>query len=116
MTDLRRLREHLGAAGIADGAGEFSIDAARARDKLRDFQLADPRLYVALVVQAATLAGAGRIDFTLDSDDLIAAFDGHPFAADDLADLYAHVFRDPTTPTQRALQRRGRHGGRQQRG
>lgn len=105
MADLDALRADLGRGSSVAGDGEFTIDSQRARDKLRDFQLAEPRVYVVLLVQVATLVGATKISFTLDSNDLIAEFDGRPFTYNEAEDLYAQIFIDARTAEQRARQR-----------
>jgi len=80
--------------GVVDSEGRFTLDPAKAREKMRRFQLADPRRYVLELVQAAHLRGATRIDFRIDADDMRMRFDGRPFAADELSNLYASLFAD----------------------
>lgn len=43
--------------------GRFTIDQAKARDKLRDYQLVDPHAWVLLVVELAALLGARAVYF-----------------------------------------------------
>ncbi|EDM78932.1 hypothetical protein PPSIR1_03648 [Plesiocystis pacifica SIR-1] len=79
-----------------DSAGGFSLDRDKARQKMRQFQLADPHRYVLLLVEAAVLAGATRIDFTIDSDDMRMHFDASLDWAD-LDELYTALFVDRST-------------------
>lgn len=84
--------------------GSFTLDPTKARDKLRDHQLADPLAYVLLLVEAATLAGSGRADatpriaFTL-STTSEARFAGVRWRDDELRHPFAAVFRSlPNEP------------------
>ncbi|MEM9457216.1 MAG: hypothetical protein AAGF11_23765 [Myxococcota bacterium] len=93
MTDeLDKLLEELEAVGTVESVGEFTLDRGKARDKMRRFQLADPRSYVLELVQAASLKGARRIRFDIDSRDMKMGFDGRPFTADDFDDIYGAAF------------------------
>jgi len=80
--------------GVVDSEGRFTLDPAKAREKMRRFQLADPRRYVLELVQAAHLRGATKIDVRIDADDMWMRFDGRPFTADELSNLYASLFAD----------------------
>jgi hypothetical protein len=72
--------------------GEFTMDRERARRKMNEFQLADPRAYVLELVQAAVLKGAKRIDFDIDADDLHMVHDGAPYTLQDFEELYQAAF------------------------
>lgn len=92
-----------GAASVAEG--RFSLDAARAFDKLRRFQLADPRRYVALLLRAATLRGATTITARVIEDDVFElTFDGTPFTRDELEGLWLGALGDGHAGTASALQ------------
>lgn len=77
--------------------GSFTLDPTKARDKLRDHQLAEPLAYVLLLVEAATLAGSGRADatpriaFTLATTSE-ARFAGVRWRDDELRNPFAAVF------------------------
>lgn len=81
------LRE-LEAVGTVESEGEFTLDRAKAREKMRRFQLADPRAYVLELVQAASLKGATVVRVTVDSRDMVMELDGRPFSAADFEDVY----------------------------
>jgi hypothetical protein len=85
------LIEQLRSGGVLDGEGGFTLDREKAREKLRQFQLADPRSYVLLLVSAAVMRGATRIDVRIDADDLHLRFD-RSFDAADLDALYTSLF------------------------
>lgn len=92
------------AAGRVDSHGSFSLDPAKAREKLRTFQIAEPHRYVLHLVALAVLRGATRIEFEIDTDDLWARFDGAPLAAEDFEDLYSSSFSAAQTDAERARQ------------
>ena len=105
MATLDDLVADLHADAPLDARGEFSLDAEKAREKLRKFQLAVPEHYVLLLVEAAALRGASLVDLMVDSDDVYLRFDGDPFTAAELDDLYAAIFAESASPTIRARQR-----------
>jgi hypothetical protein len=84
-----------------DSEGSFSLDRDRAREKMRQFQLADPHRYVLLLVEAAILRGASAIDFHIDADDMRMSFDA-ALEWEDLDELYASLFVDRSTVSIRA--------------
>ncbi|PRP93025.1 hypothetical protein ENSA5_45860 [Enhygromyxa salina] len=84
-----------------DSAGSFSLDRDKAREKMRQFQLADPHRYVLLLVEAASLSGATTIVFDIDSDDMRMRFDAALSYAD-LDELYTSLFVDRSTVEIRA--------------
>src|SRR5690606_38543067 len=88
------LMSSLRADGVVDSEGRFTLDREQARSKMQRFQLADARLYVLELVQAAVLRGATAIRFDIDADDMRMRFDGEPFTAGELDDLYGSVFAD----------------------
>ena len=106
MAMLETLIRNLGAQGERRGRGRFSMDTMRAREKLRDYQLAEPHWYVLLLVQAATLLGAERIDFEIDADDMRMRFDTRmlePAAVVGLVDALFVDARDDQTRGRQTL-------------
>lgn len=91
---LDRLVGELEGAGEVVAEGGFTLDRDRAKEKVRDFALEDPNRYVLLLVQAAAAKGASRVGFEIDSDDMRIRFDGEPFTARDLDQLYAEMFSE----------------------
>lgn len=89
--------------GRIDSEGGFSMDRDKAREKMRQYQLAEPGLYVLLLVQAAVRKGAARIDFRIDTDDLRMAFDGAPFTVGDFDGIYNAMFQREASESSRAL-------------
>jgi len=84
----------LAAEGEVEAHGGFSIDKAKAREKMRQFQLSDPRQYVLMLVQAAVHQGATHIEFQIDADDMEVWFDGEGYSKADLDDLFVSMFGD----------------------
>ncbi|MGH1341942.1 MAG: hypothetical protein ACRBN8_10350 [Nannocystales bacterium] len=84
----------LAAGGEVEAHGGFSIDKEKAREKMRQFQLSDPRQYVLMLVQAAVHQGATLIEFQIDASDMEAWFDGEGYSKADLDDLFVSMFGD----------------------
>lgn len=92
------------AEGEVESAGGFTIDKDKARDKMRQFQLSDPRQYVLMLVQAAVHQGATHIEFQIDADDMEVWFDGEGFSKSDLDDLFVSMFGDRQASNLRSRQ------------
>ncbi|HVI01222.1 MAG TPA: hypothetical protein VM869_21040, partial [Enhygromyxa sp.] len=89
---MSELLKELASAGAVEARGGFTIDPDKAREKLRQYQLADPHRYVLLLVEAAVSCGASKLEFEIDSDDLHLRFDGASFAYEQLENIYASLF------------------------
>lgn len=88
------LIEGLAGEGEAVGDGQFTLDTARALVKLRDYQLANPRTYILLVIQAAFVASDGDAQLRIERGrETTIEFRGAPFGADQLDQIFAAVFR-----------------------
>lgn len=73
--------------------GSVAVDPAKAVEKMRAYQLVDPRQWALEVVRIAAAGGATRIDVRQDADDVEIAFDGDPLPPAELARLFDHLFR-----------------------
>lgn len=60
--------------GSADSTGTFTLNPVRAREKMRQFQLAVAGSYVGKIVQAATRTGAGQIEVKVTRDAFTLSF------------------------------------------
>lgn len=80
------------AEGLLDSAGQFTLNAARAREKLQHYQFQDPHEYVLAIYRCAVLSGASRFECTNDADDCILEFDGRPLASEDFQILWGTLF------------------------
>lgn len=94
MATIDRLIEDLRAEGSVDSHGRFTLDREQARAKMQKFQLVDARRYVLELVQAALLRDATHVEFEIDADDMRMRFDGAPFVAAEIDDLYGSLFAD----------------------
>jgi hypothetical protein len=88
------------APGHRVATGKLRVDAARAVDKLRDYQLPEPTMWVLEVVRAAVLAKASRIRIHGDADDVWIAWEGPALDPSDLACLFDDLV-DPAPPAER---------------
>ncbi len=98
MSGVESLIAELASEGRVDSEGAFSLDRDKAREKMRQFQLADPVRYVLELVQAAVVKGATRIRFDIDADDMRMRFDGVPFTADDFEHVYGSLLSSAESP------------------
>ncbi len=89
------------SAGVKISSGRLRVDAARAVDKLREYQLPDPTAWVLEVVRAAIAFGASEVRVSGDADDVRVAWDG---GAPDVASL-ARLFDELVDPAPRADRR-----------
>lgn len=89
---MSELLEQLRGAGTLEARGRFTLDSEQAREKLRQFQLADPHRYVLLLVEAMVLAGASKLEFAIDADDVRLRCFCRPFTHEQLVDLYGSLF------------------------
>jgi hypothetical protein len=92
---VSELLAELAAAGRVEAHGAFTIDSEKAREKLRHYQLADPHRYVLLLVEAAILLGADKLEFEIDSDDVHLRFAGAVLEHAQLENIYASLFTTP---------------------
>ncbi|MFO0632184.1 MAG: hypothetical protein U0168_04965 [Nannocystaceae bacterium] len=94
MAELERMIAALRGEGTATAAGGFTLDTEKAREKLRQFQLADPHRYVLLLVQALAQRGATHIAAEIDSSSVTLDSDATPFTVEEIQELYALLFAD----------------------
>lgn len=89
--------------GSPDSEGVFTLDPVAARQKLSRYQFANPYQYALLLVSAAVLGGARRLEVTVDSTLCSFSDDGRPLSLPDLtADLRLERGL-PAQPRARAL-------------
>lgn len=74
MSELNEFLKTQTAEGTRVSTGEFTVDLAKATDKFRRFQLADPAFYVLKLVQAAVVAEAKDMRFTFTRNEVKADF------------------------------------------
>ncbi len=101
--DDRDLLEDLRQVGQVDSVGRFTLDAAKAREKMKRYQLSDPHHYVLQVVQSAVAGGALSLEIRVDADDCWMDFDAPPPDETELRNLFNHLFGSGTAPRERSL-------------
>lgn len=80
--------------GALESSGGFSLSDQKAQERLRRFQLVEPKLYVLNLQAAAVSGGATWVDFYGDSDDLYFECDADLGEAEGLADLNSVALSD----------------------
>lgn len=89
MTDsLNEFLEDLAEAGHNDSAGEFTLSLAHSLDKLSEFQLLNPDLFVLNMVSAAILSGASCINFDYQDGDTVVTFNGRQYDREALESIF----------------------------
>ena len=78
--------------------GQFTLDGTAARAKLADFRLADGHGWVLLVVEAANLLDATRVQFDISNAVTRAAIIGAELERDELERIFDTVFADRGDP------------------
>ena len=98
MNDVDALLAQLRGNSQHTASGTFTLDRERAREKMRQFQLADPHRWIVLLVRAAVLRGATRVRVSVDASSVIVELDGPPLARSDFEELYASMFASSRAP------------------
>ncbi len=79
------------ASGRRVGAGILRVDAARAIQKLREYQLANPISWILESIRAAVASGATRIDLQGDSNDIWLRWNGPAWERAHLPELLSEL-------------------------
>ena len=90
-------------AGVRVGGGRLRVDVARAIDKLRSYQLADPTGWVLEVVRAGVARQATAIAVEGSASDVFVAMACEPIAADSLPRLFDELVDPSPDPALRVL-------------
>lgn len=90
-------------AGTRVSVGRLRVDAARAVDKLREYQLPDGRMWILEVLRAAVASGATRVRVTGDADDVRVAWEGPAPAPEELTRLFDELVDPAPAPARRPL-------------
>lgn len=94
--NIEDIVKNLQAEGKEESIGFFTLDREKAKEKMKRFRLENPYFYVMEFIACAVSSGAKTINIYNDSDDLIIKFDGTPFTAKELEDLYSYLFYSQT--------------------
>lgn len=89
MTDsLNEFLRQQAQAGHNDSEGEFTLSLAHSLDKLSEFQLLNPDLFVLNLVSAAILSGSSSINFDYHKGDTIVTFGGRQYGREALEAIF----------------------------
>ena len=69
-------------------SGSFRVDAGKMLEKLRQYQLRDPRDFILAWLRCAVASGATRLDLTTTRDGFELRFDGRAFSSAELSQPY----------------------------
>ena len=107
MSELRleHLLEDLRDDGVKDSSGVFTLDAAKAEEKLRDFSLRDPYDYVLKLIQFAIAGKASQVVLQALASGMQLDFDGESVDGSELNGLMGYLLAN----TERHQYRRWRH-------
>lgn len=92
-TGTDTLIDALTAEGQVTSHGDFTLDMLKARDKLREYQLLSPHLYVLELIGAAVNGGASAVDVDTGLGTISFVMrDVQPYSKTELAHLYSNLF------------------------
>jgi hypothetical protein len=74
--------------GDFQSSGRFSLEAKKALQKMQEFRLLDPAEYILQLVSCAVMRGATRMQIEINGRDTRVAFDGEPFSAQELEQIF----------------------------
>lgn len=80
--------------GKVDSSGIFTMDLRKAIEKLAQFQLPQHYFYIPKMVQAAVAGGATWVQVKINESRVLIEFDGRPYTADELANLFTYLLTD----------------------
>lgn len=89
---LEHLFQELRSEGKLDSQGHFTLDVARALEKMRQFQLQDARLYVLNLVAASVANGARYIRLESTQEGFSLEADGEGYTFEQLSEIFSSVF------------------------
>ena len=89
--DVENLLETMGQAGLADSTGVFTISGEKSREKLREYQLPNPRLYILNLLSAAVCGGAKAFKESLHNRTTQVEYDRSPPTENELRDLFTYL-------------------------
>jgi len=87
---------------LSVGSGSFKVDRRLALEKLKEFQLPDPDMFLLPWIRCAVASGATRLTLDLDSSKI--SFNGQGFTREELADPYGCLFDEAASAPPRNRQ------------
>ncbi|MFN8608428.1 MAG: hypothetical protein U0931_12905 [Vulcanimicrobiota bacterium] len=74
--------------GDFQSSGRFSLEAKKALEKMQEFRLLDPAEYILQLVSCAVMRGATQLQVEINGRDVRVGFDGEPFSAHELEQIF----------------------------
>ena len=74
--------------GDFQSSGRFSLEAKKALEKMQEFRLHDPAEYILQLVSCAVMRGASQLQIEINGRDVRVGFDGEPFSARELEQIF----------------------------
>ncbi|MCA9796809.1 MAG: hypothetical protein KC910_33595, partial [Candidatus Eremiobacteraeota bacterium] len=99
--ELDNLLEQLRSQGVKESEGSFTVDIRKAREKLRDYQLASPEEFIVHLLAAGAAGQAEQIVLHVDADDIIVELRAAPLEEAELESLVGVLMQ--TDPDLRTL-------------
>lgn len=92
-SELERLCAGLAGEGTTESAAlGFTLESAKAREKLQEFALAQPENFQLLALAGLYALGCRNFEVTIDADDFLVRAD-HPLSREPFQDLWSFVSR-----------------------
>lgn len=79
-------------------SGRFSLEAKKALQKMQAFRLQDPTEYILQLVSCAVMRGASAVQIEIGGRDVRVGFDGEPFTARELEDVFQSALQQSQHP------------------
>ncbi|MBN9417249.1 MAG: hypothetical protein J0I12_17520 [Candidatus Eremiobacteraeota bacterium] len=79
-------------------SGRFSLEAKKALQKMQEFRLQDPTEYILQLVSCGVMRGATAVQIEIGGRDVRVGFDGEPFTARELEDVFGCALQQSSHP------------------
>lgn len=89
--------------GKVDSSGIFTMDLRKAIEKLAAYQLPQHYFYIPKLVQAAVAGGAAYVQVKINESRVQIEFDGRPYTAEELANLFSYLLTEKDRDKNRHL-------------
>lgn len=100
---LNTMIQSMASVGRLDSAGEFTISLEHAAEKLADYRLVDPALFVLNLVACAVVSQAETFTVTTSREQTRFYFNRFPHGPDDLQQLFNYILEPKSPSTLREL-------------
>jgi hypothetical protein len=91
MSGVDELLGNLQSDGVLESEGTFTVDLAKAREKLERYRLPTPRHYILSLLSCAVCSGASTFRYEKSGGEWSVGFDGEPFGVAELKKLFENM-------------------------